>query len=396
MFDLKRTPSLNSGKLWMLKLGYYNLTKKQTIADDWIYIIDHSIQLGKEKLLLIIGIRAKDLPKGRALRYEDTEIIDLQPVKTSTGKVVYEQVKEVFKKTGVPRAIVSDKGSDINLGVKKLQEEHPNTAHIYDLKHKIALIIKNILEADDEWSEFKLFANFVAKKLQNTIIAGYRPPKQKEKARYMNIADLVRWGDKILIKYEILQQKQTKTQEEIKLESVIKDIVKFKESMESWVEMVMVFELIEKFMNIHNLQNDSYEKFYELHGHALSKIKTAKARGFATQILSFIKEQQKVCNKDERLLHSSQLIESLFGKLKSLEKEQSKSSFTNLILSMGAVVSKTTTDVLKKALESVNVNMINKWSKEKIGTTIQAQRKELYKLKRVEQNWDSKQNLKSA
>jgi len=93
----------------------------------------------------------------------------------------------------------------------------------------------------------------------------------------------------------------------------------------------MVFKLIERFMNIHNLQNDSYEKFLELHGHTLSKIKTAKAKEFATQILNFIKEQQKVCNENERLLHSSQLIESLFGKLKSLEKEQSKSSFTNLI-----------------------------------------------------------------
>jgi hypothetical protein len=396
MFDLKRTPSINSGKLWMLKLGYYNLTKNQTIADDWIYIVDHSIQLGKEKLLLIIAIRAKDLPKDRALKYEDTEIIDLQPVKTSTGKIVYEQVKDVFKKTGVPRAIVSDKGSDINLGIKKLQEEYPDTVHIYDLKHKIALLIKSILESDEEWSEFKKFANYVAKKLQNTSIAGYRPPKQKEKARYMNIEDLVHWGDKILIQYEILQQSQTKTEEQIKLKGVIKDIAKFEESIESWVEMVMVFELIEKFMNIHNLQNDSYEKFYELHGHVLSKIKTAKARGLATQILSFIKEQQGVCNDNERLLHSSQLIESLFGKLKSLEKEQSKSSFTSLILSIGAVVSKRTSAVLKKALETVNVNMINEWSKKKVGTTIQAQRKKLYKLKRVEQNWDSKVNLKSA
>jgi len=396
MFDLKRTPSINSGKSWMLKLGYYNLTKKQIIANDWIYIIDHSIQLGKEKLLLILGIRAKDLPKDRALKYEDTEIIDLQPVKTSTGEIVYEQLKDTFKRTGVPRAIVSDKGSDINAGVKKIQNENLNMVHIYDLKHKIALIIKNILEADDEWSKFKIFANFVTKKLQNTVIAGYKPPKQKEKARYMNIENLVYWGDKILIQYEILQQKETKTEEEIKLESIIKDIAKFKESIESWVEMVMVFELIEKFMNIHNLQSNSYEKFHELHGDKLLKIKTAKARGFATQILSFIKEQQSVCNENERLLHSSQLIESLFGKFKSLEKEQSKSSFTSLILSIGAVVSKTTSDVLKRALETVNVNMINEWSKEKVGTTIQAQRKKLYKLKRMEQNLDSKMDLKSA
>jgi hypothetical protein len=102
MFNLKRTPSINSGKSWMLKLGYYNITKKQTIADDWIYIIDHSIQMGKEKLLLIVGVRAKDLPKNRALKYEDVEIIDLQPVKKSTGEVGYEQIKEASKKTGNP------------------------------------------------------------------------------------------------------------------------------------------------------------------------------------------------------------------------------------------------------------------------------------------------------
>lgn len=396
MYNLKRTPSINSGKSWMLKLGYYNLTKTQEIANDWIYIIDHSIQIGKEKLLLIIGIRAKDLPKDRALKYEDTEIIDLQPVEKSTGEIVYEQIKEASKKTGTPKTIVSDMGSDIKLGVKKFQEESPETKSVYDLKHKIALIIKKILESNDEWSEFKRFANTIVRKLQNTTIAGYRPPKQKEKARYMNIEDLVRWGNQILIKYENLQKTKLKTEDEIKLESIIVDIAKFEKSIEAWSEMVTVFQLIERFMNIHNLQNNSYEKFHELHGEKLRKLKTDKARGLATQILSFIKEQQEVCNEGERLLHSSQLIESLFGKLKFLEKEQSKSSFTNLILSVGAMVSKNTPTVVKEALEKVTNKMIDKWSNEKIGTTIQAQRKELYSLKEMEQKWDSKEGLKSA
>ena len=232
----------------------YNLTKEKVIADDWIYIIDHSIQMGNEKLLVILGIRAKDLPKNRALKYEDTEIIDLQPVKGSTGKVVYQQIKEASEKTGVPQAVVSDMGSDIKLGVKKFQEDFVDTGHIYDLKHKIALLIKNILERDDDWAEFKKLSNFVVKKLQNTSIAGYRPPKQKEKARYMNIENLVRWGDKIFIKYEQLQNQQEKTADEIKLEDIIKDIVKFKENIEVWSEMVRVFELIERFMNTDNLQ----------------------------------------------------------------------------------------------------------------------------------------------
>jgi hypothetical protein len=380
MFKLKKSPSINSGKSWMLKLGYYNLTKELTKADDWIYIIDHSIQMGKDKLLLILGIRAKDLPKKRALKYEDMELIDLQPVRSSTGEVVYQQIKEASKRTSNPRAIVSDMGSDIRLGVKKFQEYSVHTSHIYDLKHKIALLIKKLLEENNHWSEYKSIANFIVKKLQNTSLAGYRPPKQKEKARYMNIEGLVRWGEKILLKYDTLQKTENKTDEEMKLEGILEDVSKFKDDLEAWNEMVIVFELIEKFMNINNLEANSYKKLKDLHGDELLKLKTDKAKALANQILKFIKEQEKVCSKNERLLHSSQIIESIFGKLKFIEREQSRSSFTSLILSVGAMVSKKTSSIIGEALEAVNVDMISKWSKKVIGTTVQSQRNELYKL----------------
>ena len=91
----------------------------------------------------------------------------------------------------------------------------------------------------------------------------------------MNIEDLVRWGDKILIKYENLQKSQKKTDDEIKLEGIIKNIEQLETSIKAWSEMVIVFELIERFMNIHGLQQDSYEKFYQLHGYKLLSLKTA-------------------------------------------------------------------------------------------------------------------------
>ena len=60
------------------------------------------------------------------------------------------------------------------------------------------------------------------------------------------------------------------------------------------------------------------------------------------------------------------------------------------------MVLKSTPVVLQKALESVSVNKIKEWTKEKIGITIQAQKKELNKLKRVEQKWDSTEELRVA
>lgn len=381
----KKILSINTGKMWMMKLGYYRLTQEKDKASDWIWIIDHTIQMGKEKCLAILAIRAKDLPKTRALKYEDMEIIDLQPVDTSTGVIVYQQLMDNIKKTGVPRAIVSDMGADIRSGVERFQKIYPQSVHIYDLKHKMATIVKKILLSDEQWTIFKKFANFVVRKLQNTTLAGYRPPRQRQKARYMDISNLVKWAQGVLIQYDNIYQKKEKTEDEVKLESILKDITNFRDNIEEWLEMITVNSLVLKFMNIHNLQTDSYEKFSELHAQKIKRLQTQKAKGLANELLSFIQEQQKVCNPNERLLHSSDILESLFGKLKFLEKEQSNSSFTSLILSVGAMVSKTTESIITEALETVSIPMIHKWCKEKIGLTIQAQKLELRNLRKTEQ-----------
>jgi len=379
MFKLKRKPSINTGKMWMLKVGYYKLREKKKKTNDWIWIIDHSIQLGKEKCLIILAVRERELPRTRALKYEDVEIIELKLVEKSTGEIVYQQLEKVKDKTGIPRAIVSDMGSDIKCGIRKFQEINQETSHIYDLKHKIAILIRDILETDEQWNEFRKFSNQLIRKIQNTKFAGYRPPRQREKARYMNIEPLVRWGKSMLIKKELLAKIDKKDDDELKLHRHLEDLMQFEENIEIWDEMVQFISTIERFMNIHYLQNNSYEKFIELHSNKLKSLQTEKAKLLATQILNFIKEQQKVCKEDERLLHSSEILESLFGKFKFLEKEQSKSSFTNLLLSVGAMVSKNTQSTILRALESVTTPMIKAWSESKIGITIQAQKKELYR-----------------
>ncbi len=43
------TPSWYTGRLWLLRLGYSKLTRAQTQADDWVWIVDHTVQVGNEK-----------------------------------------------------------------------------------------------------------------------------------------------------------------------------------------------------------------------------------------------------------------------------------------------------------------------------------------------------------
>ena len=111
-------PSYFSVRLWLLRVGLYQLGHAKEQADDWIWIMDHTMQLGEWKCLIVVGLRqAAWDARDRCLRHEDVELIDLEPVSESTGEVVYRQMEAATAKTGVPRMVVSDDGRDLHRGI---------------------------------------------------------------------------------------------------------------------------------------------------------------------------------------------------------------------------------------------------------------------------------------
>jgi len=85
-------PSWSSTRLWLLRLGYYKLTRAKEEGSDWVWIVDHVVQTGQEKCLLIVGIRLSTLPAvGEYLTHADVEPIAIYPVTQSNGEIVYQQ-----------------------------------------------------------------------------------------------------------------------------------------------------------------------------------------------------------------------------------------------------------------------------------------------------------------
>jgi len=142
-------PSWTCGRLWLLRLGYYKLTREKEQAEDWVWIVDHHIEVGEEKCLIVLGVRLSQLPAvGSCLTHEDVEPIELCPVRHSDGEVVYEQLEKTVEKTGVPRAIVGDHGSDLKKGIEKFCQQHEQTSYVYDIKHKTATVLKRELSKE--------------------------------------------------------------------------------------------------------------------------------------------------------------------------------------------------------------------------------------------------------
>lgn len=192
-------PSWSAGRLWLLRLGYYKLMRPKEVADDWVWIVDHSVQIGTEKCLVIVGLRLKASPAPeRSLGYEDVEPIALFVVNKSNGAVVSQQLEETIAKTGVPREIIGDKGSDLHAGIQQFCQNHPESDYIYDIKHYTAAVLRQELADDPAWLEFTRLAGQTKSQVQQTALAPLAPPNQRSKARYMNVDTLLNWGQKML------------------------------------------------------------------------------------------------------------------------------------------------------------------------------------------------------
>ncbi len=387
-FDLKQdVPSWYSGRLWLMRVGYYQLMRAKVVADDWIWILDHTVQIGAEKALLILGIRACHLPpKGQCLEHHHLEPIELLPVTKSNGDIVYEQLEAVAKKMGVPRAILSDHGSDLKNGIDQFCDKHPPTARLYDMAHKVANLLKAQWHKQSRWNDFTALLAQLKNRLQQTHLAHLRPPKQRAKARYMNVGPLVRWAERALfISTHPCQKNET-------IKTILSPLLEYQTDLVSWGETIELTRVALHFMRTQSLEASSKQQLREYLQRELPTLATSEAQAIQVTLLDYVGEQAQHCGEKERLPISSEVIESVFGKQKRLEGDQASNGLTGLLLALGAIVSTLNATVIKEALTQVSTKMVWDWCHQHLGRSVQAKRQKAFDPPEEEKTEEQKQD----
>jgi hypothetical protein len=372
-------PHFTTVRCWLLRLGHYNLHRPKEHGNDWIWIIDHSNQIGQEKCLLILGVRASQLPppgEDFPLRLAQMEAIELEPVTVSDKQVVYRQLEANTAKTGVPRAIISDHGGDLAGGIKLFRKQHPETLDIYDITHKTACLLKAQLERDPQWNAFASLAGQTKCKIQQTEWAFLVPPSQRAKARSMNLGELIGWGIKTLAILESPGPNVLCHGTVERLEEKLGWLRQFREGLTRWSQMEQTIDVVVDFVRTQGLYRgagkDLRKRLRELpHG------QTAKQLG--KDLARFVTAQARRLRRGERLPGSSEVLESCFGKFKTLERDQSKGGFTSLLLALAACVSERTQEAVHKALQSSKTADMIGWLKTKLGQTLGSKRRLAYR-----------------
>lgn len=380
---LERTPVANTGQWWLLRIGLYELTRPKTAADDWVWSMDHTVQIGTTKCLLIVGCRLSVWRAlERPLEHRDLEVIALEPVEHSDGATVEQQLEAACARTGIiPRAILSDEGTDLKKGIAAFCQSHPGTVATLDIAHQAAKHLKRELEHDERWAAFTSAAGSAKQRLAQTPWAHLVPPALRTKARFMNIEPLVEWGQKALRYLDHPHGVPGVPLDVEALQTKLGWLADHRDALAEWsqaLDVIAITLTCVRTAGYHAQAADDLRTRLATTPALVPTETPSMAARLAKPLLEFIATQSAAARDGEHLLGSSECLESLIGTGKRLERQQSQSGFTKMLLGLAAAVVEPTQDYLRQAFEQVKTGDVITWCQHHLGISVQSQRRQAF------------------
>ena len=380
----RKKPSDSTIRLWVMRSGYAKLNK--ALPDgQWIMIGDVTVDIGTLKCLVNVGVNLDVLYEREdiTLTFDDLEIVGIHPTQTATGKFAEESFRSDINRLGGfenVKAILIDQGRDLTKGAKLLQEGEKKLKILHDISHKLSLVLERDLKADPLWKEYTKHLTKTKQLVQQTELAALQPPKQRTKARFMNVALYIDWFtrlqkskddgnlknipekrfnkyfgwmEKFRFFYEILQQK-------VGITEIIKDTVRRRGySKEIYEHLVEVFDLMPLDKRVHH---------------------------FLCNALNAVNEEVEKLDEGERLPATTEIVESLFGSHKN-HSACGGHGITGNVLTLGALVGKTlATEEVRKTMEETPVQSMLSWVSDNVGDTLAKLRNRFFKEPNKGQN----------
>jgi hypothetical protein len=369
-------PHWTTGRLWVPRFGLARLLAPKPSAPDWAWMIDHSVQIGPQKVLVILGIRLRDLPPpGQCLRHDQMELIALEPMEASTRRDVADRLEAAARRSCVPRVIVDDHGVDLSGGVALFQRQHPATVEIYDLKHKAACLLKARLGKDPHWQAFGAWTARVRCAIQQTELAALVPPRPRPKARFMNLGPHLDWAEKVLAVVDHRPEVVLAATPAARLEEKLGEVRQYRAALAEWRQWQ---GLVDEAVALIGGSGLSSESAPELHRRLEPCRLSGASLGLAEELVAFVEEQSSRAQPGERLPGSTEVLESCFGRYKALEKGPSRGGFTSLLAGFGALLAEATSRTVEQALRAVPTRAVKQWCTLHLGKTVFARRRETF------------------
>lgn len=373
----QKTPHFTTIRIWLQRLGVAELQTPVEVADDWVWMVDHSNQIGPEKALVVRGIRASQLPPpGTTLKHEDVRLLMVKPGTTWKSEDMANAYTELAKQVGLPRAVLCDGASELRDGAESLKKQRSDTIVLNDFKHKGANFFKAMLAKDERFAEFTTLLGRTRSAIQQTELGHLVPRSLKQKARFMNLGPVLEWATMILwlLDYPEAEARRPMTAE--RLEEKLGWLRSFADDISRWHECQQVIDRGLEFINTQGLFRGAAARL-----RALMEVDLvhAASKHMVDRLVGFVAGEEAKLKEGERLPMSTEILESSFGLYKQLEGQHSKGGFTGLLAAFGALLCKPSKAMIRQAFATVSTKDVRRWCRENLGATLASKRNALYR-----------------
>lgn len=373
----QQLPDWTTVRTWMMRVGVAALEEPIERADDWVWMADHSNQIGPEKALVMIGLRASNMPPpGTAIRHQDVRLLTVEPGvnwKREDMAIAYEQLAE---KAGDPLAVLVDGAVELREGAEILQKRREGVLILRDFKHYAANVLKKIAGGDEQFDKFTSKAGHTRSAIQQTELAHLTPPRLKPKARFMNLAATLKWAQMILWQ---LSHPYSQARSEItaaRMNQKLGWLRKFRADIQRWSACQAVVSTSVTFINKQGLFRGAADQLADI----LESVREcADSNAVADQLLQFVRQSEQQLAEGQRLPLSTEILESAFGLFKQLERQHSKGGFTSLLAAFGALLQPTTPESIRRDFGRVTVKQMRSWVSNNLKTTLASKRQTAYR-----------------
>jgi len=354
-------PAFSTIRSWLLRVGYHALTRPLDKSQPWLWLVDHTIQIGSLKLLVILGCPMSQVPFGeRALQLSDLQLVALVPMEKSNGDLVEIELENAARRTGVPRQIASDSGSDLKKGIADYCELRPQTTWVPDVAHVGANLLEQAWSEQPHWQKFIEELQFTSSKLRQTKSAFLLAPRMRSKARFMNVSSQLRFAQRVLNHLA----SESPCAKAVEHYGWLKE---YRDDLTTWTREHKLVQVTIDRVRVQGLHSGTVSELESVWGEMDTRASTVRiAAGLRAYVTRYAPR-----TAGERFVASTEIVESSFGKLKRIEGQQSGDGLTVLSLAMGAMVGVSSEPEIRDALESTPHKQVDRWAERMLGHSVQ-------------------------
>lgn len=381
-----KIPSHDAMRSWSMRVGIGLLEQDHTIdsqpEDDWIWMSDHSNQVGVEKLLTILGMRVRDLPPpGKTLSRDKLKVLAVVPGDHWKRDDVRREYQRLAERIGPPRYLLTDGAVELHETADVLEKAGEKPVVLRDFKHFAANTFEKLIGNTDRFTTYLSQLGLTRCRVQQTELSHFAPPAQKPKSRFMNLGPILNWGQMVS---HHLRHPHSESRRDITTERMNEKlgwVRGYRDDLACWNRCETVMQLSLEFLNTMGLHQGSAGQLWQLLDEQFRAEPAVceTSRTMADTLVDFVRNQGELLGEDERVCLSTENLESCFGAFKRLEGQHSKGGFTSLIASLPMLLAEVTPELVRETLGKVPVARVKEWTQQTLGNTLTSKRNQAYR-----------------